>query len=79
MKSRQIDGSKLAARRDDLCLSQAQVAARVSEVLGSRCDHTLISKYENGHRQPNAQTWAALGIALEVDKNELLADEQVAA
>lgn len=79
MKSGQIDGSKIAARRDDLGLTQAQLAARVSVVLGGGCDNTLISKYENGHRQPNSQTWAALGVALEIDKALLLADEEAAA
>lgn len=79
MKSRQIDGRRIASRRDDLGLTQAQLAARVSGILGGRFDNTLISKYENGHRQPNALTWAALGTALEVDKVELLANTEAAA
>jgi transcriptional regulator with XRE-family HTH domain len=78
MRTKTINGRKVLERREDKALTQRELAAQMSTVLGRNVDHTTISKIENGHDQCGAKFWEALAQVLQVDKNDLLEDEEAA-
>lgn len=73
MLTKTVDGRKLAMYREDRGLTQAELAARLGDLLGRRVYTTTISKWENGQAL-SAKAWKAIAAVLEVDRNDLLTE-----
>jgi transcriptional regulator with XRE-family HTH domain len=73
MRTKTIDGATVTACREDLGLTQTELADLLNEELGGTgVDKTVISKIENNKMPISAKRWLALAKVLGVHKNRLL-------
>jgi transcriptional regulator with XRE-family HTH domain len=77
MQSREVDGGRLRAKREERELTVVQLAALVSiERDGRPVNPSTIHKLESGARQPSAALFGAICRALRCAKADLLASDR---